>query len=109
MTFVSRGDVDTVIQSLIQPFEDAEEIAADSMDPATFQALVALHGAITNHLVKTALPLPRMLMFQFFDTLPSLVLAHRLYADAGRADELVAENKIVHPLFCPTVGRALSS
>jgi hypothetical protein len=109
MTFTSRSDVETVMQSLIQPFADAEEIAADSMDPATFQALIALHGAINNHLVKTAMPLPRMLTYQFFDTLPSLVLAHRLYGDAGRADEIVAENKIVHPAFCPNVGRALSS
>ena len=30
------------------------------MDQMTFQTLVALHGATTNHLVATARPLPRM-------------------------------------------------
>ena len=41
--------------------------------------------------------------------MPALTLANRIYADAGRADELVAENKIIHPAFCPREGRALSA
>lgn len=109
MTFASRSDVEDVMQSLQQPFADAEEIAADDMDAMIYQALVALHANITNHLVKTATPLPRMRAFEFFEPLPSLVMAHRLYADAGRADELVAENRAVHPAFMPRIGRALSS
>jgi prophage DNA circulation protein len=36
------------------------------------------------------------------------VLAYRLYADASRADEIRAENKVVHPAFCPPTGIALS-
>ncbi|MGY8661764.1 hypothetical protein Q3C01_05265 [Bradyrhizobium sp. UFLA05-109] len=109
MTFVSRQEVDAIKTALFQPFQDAEEIAADEMDQMTFQALITLHGAITNHLVQTALPLPRMLQYQFFSTLPSLVMAYKLYDDASRADELRGENKIVHPAFCPMVGEALSS
>ncbi len=109
MTFVSRTDVDALKASLGQPFADAEEIAADAMDSATYRALVALHAAISNHLVRTALPLPRMLNYQFFEPLPSLVLAYRLYGDASRADEIRQENKIVHPAFCPPIGKALSA
>jgi prophage DNA circulation protein len=41
--------------------------------------------------------------------MPSVALAHRLYADASRADELRNENKIVHPAFCLRDGRALSA
>jgi prophage DNA circulation protein len=109
MTFVSRQDVSQIKQAIAQPFADAEEIAADSMDQMTFQALVALHGAVTNHLVQTARPLPRMLNYQFFTPLPSLVMAYKLYDDASRADELRDENKIVHPAFCPMAGQALSA
>lgn len=109
LTFVSRQDVDALKQQLQQPFQDAEEIAADDMDQATFAALIALHGAVTNHLVATARPLPRMLNFQFYEPLPSLVMAYRLYGDAGRADELREENKVVHPAFCQQTGRALSA
>lgn len=109
MTFVSRQDVNEIKQQLLQPFRDAEEIAADSMDQMTFQTLVALHGAVTNHLVATARPLPRMTSFEFFEPLPSLVMAYRLYDDASRCDELREENKVVHPAFCPRLGLALSA
>jgi prophage DNA circulation protein len=109
MTFVSRQDVEAIKLQLFQPFQDAEEIAADDMDQMTFQALITLHGALTNHLVSTARPLPRMVNFQFFEPLPSLVMAYKLYDDASRGDELRAENKVVHPAFCPPTGLALSA
>lgn len=109
MTFTSRQDVDAVKLALLGPFAEAEEIVADAMDSETFKAVVSLHAAINNHLVQTALPLPRMVNYQFFEPLPSLILAYRLYGDAARADEVRAENKIVHPAFCPPIGRALSA
>jgi prophage DNA circulation protein len=109
MTFVSRQDVDAIKAQMYQPFFDAQEIAADDMDQATFMALVRLNGAMVNHLVATARPLPRMLNFQFFEPLPSLVMAYKLYDDASRCDELREENKVVHPAFCPPTGQALST
>lgn len=108
MVFTSRYQVDQMQIAIQEPFDLLEEIAADSMDQATFQGLIALEAATVNHLVTTARPLPRMVSYQFGGVLPSLVIAYRLYADASRADELLAENKIVHPAFCPTRGRALS-
>ncbi|WP_028164126.1 hypothetical protein [Bradyrhizobium elkanii] len=108
MDFVSRQDVAQRKSEMSQPFAEAAEIAADDMDSMSYQALVRLHAAITNHLVETARPLPRMLNYQFADVLPSLVLAYRLYDDASRADEVREENKIVHPAFCPIQGQALS-
>jgi hypothetical protein len=109
MTFVSREDVDRIKTYIRGPFGDAEEVAADAMDSMTFQALIGLHAAITNHLVKTALPLPRLVGYQFFDPLPSLVMAYRLYSDASRADEMRDANKIVHPAFCPLTGLGFSA
>jgi prophage DNA circulation protein len=108
MTFTSRSQVDQLKQAAIEPFDLLEENAADTMDQATFQELVTLQAALVNHLVTTARPLPRMVNYQFGAVLPSLVIAYRLYADASRADELIDENKIVHPAFCPPRGRALS-
>ena len=109
MTFVSRQDVDALKASLRQPFDDAEEIAADDMDQATFMSLMTLDAAITDFLVTTARPLPEMTSYQFAVVLPSLVIAYRLYQDASRADQVVSENKIVHPAFCPPTGLALSA
>ena len=108
MTFVSRQDVETLKANIAPSFADAEEIAADAMDSQTYQALVALHAAINNHLVRTALPLPRMVNYSFHEPLPSLVMAYRLYGDASRADEIRDENNIVHPAFCPPSGQALA-
>jgi prophage DNA circulation protein len=108
-TFVSRDDVDQLKLTINTAFEDMEEEIADEMDAMTWRAILKLHAAMTMHLVATARPLPRMLEYHFNVVLPSVVLAHRLYADAGRADELRNENKIVHPAFCPTDGRALSA
>jgi prophage DNA circulation protein len=109
MTFSSREDVDALLASIQQPFADAEEIAADSYDPMVYRGLVELHAAIVNYLVQTARPLPTMLTYQFAAPLPSLVISHRLYGDASRYDEVRDENKIVHPAFCPVIGRALSA
>jgi hypothetical protein len=108
MTFVSRSDVEQIKNTMNAAFQAPEEVSADDMDSATFQALISLHAAITNHLVSTARPLPRLIDYQFYQTYSTLVLSHRLYGDASRADEIRAENKIVHPAFCPLSGVALS-
>jgi prophage DNA circulation protein len=107
-TFVNRQQVIAIKAALQQPFQDAEEIAADEMDQMTFQTLISTHGALTNYLVQTALPLPRLMQYQFYNVQPSLVLAYRLYDDASRCDEVRAENRVVHPAFCPLTGVALS-
>jgi prophage DNA circulation protein len=78
------------------------------MDQATFQVIVALHAALNGFLTSTARPLPMMLKFIFAKSMASIVMAHRLYADASRADELRVENKTVHPAFMRMTGRALS-
>lgn len=109
LNFVSRQDVDTVLVAMQEPFGDAIETAADEMDQATFQALMALQAALTDHLITTERPLPRLTNYQFAMILPTLVIAYRLYADASRADQIRNENKIVHPAFCPTLGVALSA
>ena len=101
--------MEAIKTTLRQPFDDAEELAADDMNQASFMALVSLDAAITNYLVTTARPLPQMINYQFAVPLPSLIIAHRLYQDASRADQVVKENKIVHPAFCPPIGVALSA
>ena len=109
MTFTSRQDVEAIKVTLRAPFNAAEALAADNMDQASFMALIGLDAAITNFLVTTARPLPRMTGYQFATSLPSLVIAYRLYQDASRADQVVQENRVVHPAFCPPTGIALSA
>jgi hypothetical protein len=109
MTFTSRQDVDDIIATMKTPFDNAVTISADEMDQETFQAILGLWAATTNYLVTTARPLPLMTSYQFASVMPTLVIAYRLYQDAGRADQVRDENKIIHPAFCPVYGRALSA
>jgi prophage DNA circulation protein len=109
MTFVSRQDADALRLQLNTVFAGMEEYLADAMDQMSYRAVVQLHAAIIYYLVQTARPLPRMVTFAFAQSMPTLVLAQRLYADATRADELLAENKVVHPAFAPPTGMALSA
>ena len=109
MTFVCREDVTNTRALINEAFAEIEEETADQMDAMTWRALVKVHAAISMYMYETARPLPRMLNFRFGTPMPTLVLAHRLYADAGRADEMRAENKVVHPGFARPNGRALSA
>ena len=106
--FVSREDVVRTREFINVAFAEIEEQIADQMDSMTWRALLKVHAAISMYLYETARPLPRMLNFRFSFPMPTLVLAHRLYANAGRADELRRENRVVHPTFARPFGRALS-
>lgn len=108
MTFVSRTDVEKTRAMVNGAFGPAAEAMADQKDAMTYRAVVGLHAAVSFFLVQTARPLPQMLSYQFSKPRSTLSIAQRLYADATRADELLNENKIVHPLFAPLIGRALS-
>jgi prophage DNA circulation protein len=109
MSFDSRDDVDVAKDRMNSEFVPMEEIAADDMAQMTYQALVRLHAALAFFFIETARPLPRMLQYQFFEPLPTLTMAYKLYSDASRADELRMENKNVHPAFMQMIGRALSN
>lgn len=106
--FNSRQEVEQLLGLVNLAFTPAIEEAADSMDQGSYIALVKLYAAVVQYLTETSRPLARMVRYRFADHLPSLAIAYKLYDDTGRADELRAENSIVHPAFMLTTGRALS-
>jgi prophage DNA circulation protein len=106
--FTSRDDVNYMREMVNTAFDAAEEQAADEMAQESYRALIELRSSMIYFLTETARPLPRMLAWEFSQVMSTLILAQRLYYDASRADELREENHIVHPAFCPRVGRALS-
>ncbi|GGC90280.1 hypothetical protein [Chelatococcus reniformis] len=105
----SRAEVDTYRDQLNASFEAAELAASDDGDHEGYRALVGLHAAVIRDLTTRARPLPRMLGYSLPATRPALWLANRLYGDGSRADELIAENRVIHPAFMPMRGRALSA
>lgn len=108
-TFQSRDEALALQARLGTAFDAAEEAAADAMDTAAHRALLALHAAVTRDLVTRGRPLPTVVTYTRPTSLPAVVLAQQLYGDASRAAALVAENRVRHPLFMPTTGRALSA
>ena len=100
MEFVSRDDVDIMIARMKLAFDQARDLAADTIDSASYQALTFLGGSLFNFLAKTARPLPRMITFNLTQPLPAMALSLRIYGDPLRWEEVIAENKTIHPLFC---------
>jgi|SRR5215831_851920 len=106
--YVSRQDVATVITNVNAMFEPAEEMAADLNQGSFYLAIVSLHAATTRDLVARSLRLPNVVAFDFRQPVPTLWAAQRLYCDGKRADELRAENHVVHPAFMLPQGVCLS-
>ncbi len=78
--------------------------AAAADDDALFQGWLGLSGLASADLLTRAQSLPSLAPYNTPLSLPSAVLAQRLYSDASQADALVALNDAVHPSFMPTTG-----
>ena len=85
---------DTVLAAI-----DSE--AEATTDDALFRELSALAAASTRAVAARSDSLPRIGTVRFSVTLPALVVAHRVYGDATRADEIVSRNRVRHPGFVP--------
>lgn len=107
-TFTSRDQIDGYIDTMRENFDGAIVVAADSVDNVAYRALIALKGAVINDLSTRAIPLPRLVNYTLAQRLPALYLAQRIYQDGSRANEIVTENDVIHPAFCPLQLRVLS-
>ncbi len=75
--------------------------AEATTDDALFRELSALAAASTRAVAARSDSLARIGTVSFPATLPALVVAHRVYGDATRADEIVSRNQVRHPGFVP--------
>ena len=108
MTFVSRDDVDAVAVAMNDAFNQTSEIASDDLDAGTYQTLVALHAAVVKQLGDRGRQLPRVIQYSYPTVMPALRMAQLAYADPSRYLELIGENGIIHPAFCPRQGKMLA-
>jgi prophage DNA circulation protein len=106
--FRSRQQVDGLIDRMNVAFEQAEITAGDSHDQANYQAIIKLHAAVTFDLATRERPLPSIVSYTFPRSQPSLWITNRLYGGAERNNEIVQENRPVHPAFMQMPVRALS-
>lgn len=81
---------------------------SDLFDDTTAGSLDAARVAIYEDLTLRGADLASVQTFQFGASLPAVVLAYQLYADAKRAGDLIARNEPPHGGFMPTVIEALT-
>lgn len=65
------------------------------------KALTDLRVAVVRDVAERSELMLKRSVFTPQSVLPAVVLAHRIYQDATRADELVARNDVKHPAFVP--------
>lgn len=78
-----------------------EDTQRETDDPQLYIELQGLRARLAESVPRPDERLPNIETVTLAATMPSLVLAHRLYGDAGRADGIVARNEIRHPGFVP--------
>jgi prophage DNA circulation protein len=105
----SQDDAESARDGVVAVISREEVTAADEGANAVYQALRALRVAVTQDLGERGAQLPEMASVTFATSLPSFVLASRLYRDSTRADELVAEANPIHPGFMPLTFQALTT
>lgn len=76
---------------------DAQMTTDAAITDSVYAALVDLRAAVSEDLRARAVALPGLTTYTPQVTLPALVVAHRLYGDAKRADEIAARNGARHP------------
>lgn len=102
---ISDGAVQTAAQAV--GLRDAllaqidAELEGTDPDATTAQALGNLRTAVTRDVGARAELLRQRSTFKNLVVQPALVIAHRVYLDARRADELVERNAVRNPMFVP--------
>jgi prophage DNA circulation protein len=102
---VQPGVVATAVQAL--DLRDAllaqldAELEATDPAPEVAAALVGLRAAVVRDVSVRAQRLHETSTYTPTAVLPAVVLAHRIYGDASRTDELVSRNSVANPAFVP--------
>ncbi|TBW58561.1 hypothetical protein EZI54_04030 [Marinobacter halodurans] len=94
--WMSRQDAEAAGASTMELI-DRQMTTDEAITDAVYAALVDLRAKVSDDLRTRAVALPGMTTYTPQRTLPALVVAHRLYGDATRADEIVARNDVPHP------------
>lgn len=76
-----------------------EELENERTTDEAYVSLMALRAQIVRGLPLPGASLPQLAQVTPVATIPALVLAHNLYGDASRADEIIARNRPSHPGF----------
>ncbi len=96
-TFISYDDAIRAREAVTDVIDEHVEAVTDE----TFAAFVDLRGAVVEAVPGADTDLPRIQSYTPPAVLPSLVLAHRLYGNLDREEDLILRNGLRHPGFVP--------
>ncbi|MFG1410284.1 DNA circularization N-terminal domain-containing protein [Xanthobacter sp. VTT E-85241] len=105
----SRDQADALRTAITGRFDAEIDTAAVARQSDLLATLRKLHANVVRDLLERGRPLPRLASVTLSRSLPALVIAHRLWRDASRAGEVVAETGALHPGFMPREIRALTA
>lgn len=97
---VATSDQATALRDALVAQIDTE-LEVNDPPAAVARALTAMRAAVVRDVAARSEFLQSRSTFTPLAVLPAVVLAHRIYQDAARADELVARNGVAHPAFMP--------
>jgi prophage DNA circulation protein len=97
--FTSYDDAIAIRDALLAELDD--QSAATTLSYSEYAAITELQTALYKRVEQLAPGLNKIEYIQRRTSLPALVIAHQVYGDATKADELVSRNSIANPLFMP--------
>lgn len=97
--FQTREDAIAVREALTEAID--QEMEAPETTDEVFVALLDLRAKVVNGIPAPEFRIPRVASIPMPATMPSLVVAYRVYQDAGRSLEIAARNRARHPGFLP--------
>jgi len=107
--FKSRNEASALMDEVAAIIEEIKMNKADSFVSRDYQNFVGLAALLIQHMSATERQLPRIVNYNFAANLPALYLSNRIYCVGSRSDELIEENRTVHPAFMQRNVVALSS
>jgi len=105
----SYDDAVSVLENVTTLFDAEILTAGDAGDDGSYAALRTLRASVVADLQARGGDLAALVTMNFAGSLPALVLAHRIYADSARSNQLIQQVQPVHPLFMPQSFQAVSS
>jgi prophage DNA circulation protein len=102
MEFESSDQAEELMEALSEALDETAATASDDM----YLTLTDLRTAVVQDISARGADLASLKAYTPAATLPALVIAHSIYGDATREDEIVSRNNVRHPGAVPG-GQAL--
>lgn len=94
-TFASYDAALSAREAIAELLDEQADLAGD----VAYPGLVELRAALVNAVPGVGSTLPHLISYTPPETVPSLVLAHRLYGSVALEGDVLARNNVPNPLF----------